>query len=80
MASGCPVIASSIGPILEVVGDAGCLVEPAQVEPLSLALRKIAQEPSYAAELRARGVERAQHFSWQRTAEQTLAVYRDVAR
>jgi glycosyltransferase involved in cell wall biosynthesis len=44
------------------------------------ALRRVAQEPNYAAELRARGVERAKHFSWERTAEQTLAVYRDVAR
>lgn len=80
MASGCPVIASAIGPILEVVGDAGALVEPAQVEPLMLALKRMALEPSYAQELRARGLERAQRFSWQRTAEQTLEVYRDVAR
>jgi glycosyltransferase involved in cell wall biosynthesis len=80
MASGCPVIASAIGPIVEVVGDAGCLVEPAQVEALSRALQRIVHEPNYAAELRARGVERARDFSWERTAEQTLAVYRDVAR
>jgi glycosyltransferase involved in cell wall biosynthesis len=80
MASGCPVIASAIGPIMEVVGDAGALVAPAQVEPLVLALKRVAAEPSYAQELRARGIERAQRFSWQRTAEQTLSVYRDVAR
>ena len=79
MACGCPVIASAIGPIVEVVGDAGCLVAPAQPEPLSAGLTRIASEPSYAQELRARGLERAQRFSWQQTAEQTLAVYRDVA-
>jgi glycosyltransferase involved in cell wall biosynthesis len=44
------------------------------------ALKRVAGDPSYAQELRARGVERARRFSWQRTAEQTLAVYRDVAR
>lgn len=80
MASGCPVVASAIGPISEVVADAGCLVPPAQIEPLMHALRRVAQQPNYAAELRARGVERARQFSWERTAEQTLAVYRDVAR
>jgi glycosyltransferase involved in cell wall biosynthesis len=80
MAAGCPVIASAIGPIVEVVGEAGCLVEPAQVEPLSRALQRVAREPGYASELRARGLERARAFSWSRTAEQTLAVYRDVAR
>jgi len=31
------------------------------------------------AELRARGLERAQEFSWKRTAEETIAVYRSVA-
>jgi glycosyltransferase involved in cell wall biosynthesis len=80
MASGCAVIASAIGPIAEVVGDAGCLVAPAQVEPLARALSRVATEPSYADELRARGLERAAAFSWERTAEQTLAVYREVAR
>jgi alpha-1,3-rhamnosyl/mannosyltransferase len=79
MASACPVVASAIGPIVEVVGDAGCLVPPAQVAPLAEALRRVASAPNLQDEMRARGVERAKAFRWERTAEQTLEVYRDVA-
>jgi glycosyltransferase involved in cell wall biosynthesis len=79
MASGCPVIASAIGPIVEVVGSAGSLVEAAEAEPLKYSMRRLAQQASYRDELRARGLERARAFSWERTAEQTLAVYRDVS-
>ncbi|MET0390802.1 MAG: glycosyltransferase family 1 protein, partial [Polyangiales bacterium] len=56
IASGVPVIASRIGPIAEVAGDAALLVEPATVEPLANALTRVATDQPFRAELIARGL------------------------
>ena len=77
---GCPVIASRIPPLLEVLGGAALFAEPASVTELAAEIRRAAAEPALLAELRERGLHRARDFSWDRTAEITRDVYRDVAR
>ena len=78
MASGAPVVASARGALPELIGDAGLLVEP-EAGPLADALAVLVGDPGLRERLRARGLERARRFSWRRTAEETLAVYRAVA-
>lgn len=78
MACGTPVIASNQGSLPEVVGDAGLLVEPADVEQIAAAAERLLTDAELRAELRAKGLERARTFTWQRTARETLAVYRSV--
>jgi glycosyltransferase involved in cell wall biosynthesis len=80
MACGCPVIASDIPPLREVLGGAGLLSPPGDPVALSLALRKVADDAALRDELRQRGLERARSFSWDRTAKETLEVYREAAR
>ena len=63
--------------IPEVVGDAALSVDPGDVESLADAL-KAAVEPATAGELSRRGVRRARTFDWDRTAAETLRVYRRV--
>jgi glycosyltransferase involved in cell wall biosynthesis len=41
-------------------------------------MRHVLSDQALAADLRARGLQRAQQFSWERTARETLAVYKDV--
>jgi glycosyltransferase involved in cell wall biosynthesis len=79
MAAGTPVVASNTSSLPEVAGEAAVLVPPQDIDALAEAIGEVLENAQLRAELRARGLERAQEFSWKRTAEETIAVYRSVA-
>ena len=79
MACGTPVLTSDASSLPEVVGDAAVLVSPSSVESIAAGLRRLLDSSSLRGDLSLRGIERASHFSWERCARQTLAVYRSVA-
>lgn len=79
MACETPVICSNVSSLPEVAGDAALLVPPDDVPALSEALRKIYSEPALRDSLVARGRARAAAFTWERCAEQVLAVLDQVA-
>jgi glycosyltransferase involved in cell wall biosynthesis len=79
MSCGTPVITSSISATAEVAGDAALVVDPRDTDALAEAIRRVARDAALRGDLRARGLERARHFSWQRTARETLFVYELVA-
>ncbi len=76
MASATPVLASQAASIPEVVGTAGLLLDPRRGSDWTDALVRLATDDALAADLRVRGVARAATFTWRRTAEMTLEVYR----
>jgi glycosyltransferase involved in cell wall biosynthesis len=76
MAVGCPVISSCGGSLAEVVGDAGLLVPPNDLAATVEAVVCAWNSPPLRADLSRRGRLRARRFTWQRSAEQTLAFYR----
>lgn len=76
MQCGTPVIASNRSSIPEVVGDAGLIVDPEDVEALCHAMYRLYHDAPLREVLRARSLARAAHFSWDRTAAETLAAYR----
>jgi glycosyltransferase involved in cell wall biosynthesis len=78
MTRGLPTIASDIPPIREVAGDAAFLVDPDSEEDLAVAIERALTDHAFAADLRRQGPIRASGFSWDATAEGTLAVYRKV--
>jgi glycosyltransferase involved in cell wall biosynthesis len=78
MACGCPVITSACGGLAEAAGDAARRVDPRSVPDIAAAMQALLVEPSQRTELARRGQQRATNFTWQRTAEHTLAVYRHV--
>jgi glycosyltransferase involved in cell wall biosynthesis len=78
MACGTPVIVSNVSSLPEVVGDAALLVAPDDVEGLTVAMARVLTDANLREELRAKGLKRAQTFSWERAARETLAVYRRV--
>ena len=78
MACGAPVVASSASSIPEVVGDAGLLADPRSPEALADALVRVLEEPGLADDLRRRGLERAQKFTWDRTAREFAEVLDEV--
>ncbi len=80
MQCGTPVVTSNAGSLVEVVGDAGISVEATDAEALGDALVRVTSDPELRAEMRARGLLRAQLFDWGQTAVRTLAVLRAAAR
>jgi glycosyltransferase involved in cell wall biosynthesis len=75
MAAGAPVVASRRGALPEVTAGAALLVEPSPA-PLAEALGQVLADAALRARLREAGLARARDFSWERTAAETLAVYR----
>ena len=64
MALGIPVVVSNRGALPEVVGDAGLLVAPDDARGLAAAIETVLRDPARAAEMSARGLERAAGFTW----------------
>jgi glycosyltransferase involved in cell wall biosynthesis len=79
MACGCPVIASDLLTLREVLADSAILVKPDDVRAFGSALTEISRSKDHFAERRASAVAHAAKFSWKRCAEQTLEVYREAA-
>ncbi|MFM8321703.1 MAG: glycosyltransferase family 4 protein [Chloroflexota bacterium] len=77
LACGCPVVAARLPVFMEVAGEAARYFWPDRPDELLAALDAALAEGRSAAQVAA-GLQRAQAFSWERTAEQTLAVYRSV--
>ncbi len=75
MACGAPVVASSTSSLPEVAGDAALLVDPFDVAALAEAMREVLSNQDLAARLCARGLARAQEFSWRRTAREVAILY-----
>ncbi len=77
---GCPVICSSGGALPEVAGDAAAVMPDFRPETWSQAIQEILGDSSKLSAMKARGLERAKSFSWERSAQQHLEVYRQVLR
>ncbi len=75
MACGCPVVTSSISSLPEVVGDAGILVDPYDVEDIARGISVILElDEAQRRNLVDAGLERARKFTWEETAKQTIKV------
>ena len=79
MACGAPVACSNTSSLPEVAGDAVLFFDPYDVDQIGAALKRALSDPELRAALRKRGLERARMFSWNRVAQQTIAVYRAAA-
>jgi glycogen synthase len=81
MGCGCPVVASGVGGILEVVvdGETGLLVPPSAPEALAVALNRLLADPAMARRMGEAGRKRVEaEFSWTSVAAKTAALYGDV--
>jgi glycosyltransferase involved in cell wall biosynthesis len=76
MARGVPVACSDRPALPEVAGDAALLFDPTDQTAVTEAVRRLITDPRLRAKLSDAGIARARAFSWQRTAELTLATYR----
>ena len=80
MATGSPVVAFANSSLPEVIGQAGVLVPDGDVAAFADAVASVVTDRARWDELSNAGLERATQFSWRRTASETAAVLRSVAR
>jgi glycosyltransferase involved in cell wall biosynthesis len=79
MACGCPVVSSSATSLPEVAGDAALFFDPRSPEDMAARIGEVLEAPDLRRRLRTAGLARAAEFRWERTARETLAVYRRAA-
>jgi len=79
MAAGLPIASSDRGPLPEVLGGAGELFDPERVESVATTIRRLVCDPERRGRLAAAAFARAQDFSWERCAAETLAFIRSAS-
>lgn len=79
MSCGAPVITSNTTSIPEVVGNTQLLINPYNIEELKEAIVKLLNNEELQEKLSTEGLIRSCQFSWVKTAEQTLEVYKNLA-
>jgi glycosyltransferase involved in cell wall biosynthesis len=78
MASGTPVVTSNVYSMPEIVGDAGVLVDPRDVNSIAKGIQGLLRDEGYKRELILRGIQRAKMFTWERCAKEHLRVYKEM--
>jgi glycosyltransferase involved in cell wall biosynthesis len=78
MASGVPVIGSTCGAIPEVIGDAGLVFTEGDADALAGELRRMLSAEDLRERLVVAGLERVKRYSWERVAEKTYELFRQV--
>lgn len=82
MICGRPIVASNVGGIPDMVenGETGVLFEPGNVEQLAEKLTILLQDRELREEMGKAGAERVKEFTWEKIAERTVGVYREILR
>jgi len=78
MAVGTPVVASNRGSLPEILGDAALMVDPTDSRALGDALEAVLSKPEVRGRLRSAGSVQAKLYTWDKCADRTVEVYRDV--
>jgi len=80
MKQGCPVVVSNISSLPEVVGEAGILVDPNDVEDITKGILRVLNFNTSEYEKYVKmGRQQASKFSWEKCAKETLEVLKEVA-
>jgi len=75
MQTGLPVISSNSSSLPEVIGNAGLLINPQNIDALADAMRTIAENKKLRTELITKGYQQIKKFSWEKCADQVLLLY-----
>lgn len=78
MTHGAPVIASNATAIPEVCGEAAHYFDPLDVHDMAAKIADVLDNEKLRQALISKGRERIKQYSWQRMAEQTLAIYKNA--
>ena len=79
MASGTPVVTSNVSSLPEVAGDAAVLVDPYDPEAIADGIVRVLTDSTLAAQLRVKGLARAQQFSWETSVRRVREIYEEAS-
>ena len=77
--AGVPVVASSAGALPEIAGESALMFDPHSEDEMAKSMQRALLDPDLRSRLVDKGRENARSFSWDRTARETLDVYKAVA-
>jgi glycosyltransferase involved in cell wall biosynthesis len=78
MSLGVPVVAARRGSLPEVAADAALFVDPDEPDDIARGIDRVLQDERVAAECAAKGLRRAQAFSWRATARRVYETYQQA--
>lgn len=78
MHAGTPIVTSNRGAMAEVADDASYLVNPTDPVEIADGIEQVVTDDTLRKRLRSKGHKRVDEFTWERTARETVAVYREV--
>ena len=78
MVCGCPVAASNLGSLPEVLGDAGCFFDPYNKEEMLGVIKKVLSDNDLRESMKSKGLDRAKQFSWEKAARDLLSIFHNV--
>lgn len=79
MAAGLPIACSRMGPMPEMLGDAGLYFDPEKPAEIAAALRELIYSPELRMRMAQASYERAQQYSWHRCANETFGFLAEIA-
>ncbi|MCK6472253.1 MAG: glycosyltransferase family 4 protein [Planctomycetes bacterium] len=77
-ACGCPVLGGTEGSVPEIAGGAALLADPKDEEQIAAQIEILLSDEAKRAELKAKGLERAKFFSWEKAAKECLEIYKEL--
>jgi len=75
-ATGTPAIVSRVSSLPEIAEDAAFYVNPMNTQEISEAMLKFSQNENLRNEFKAKGLEQVKKFNWQKTARETMEIYK----
>lgn len=78
MQSGCPVITTKRGSLQEVAGQAAYFVDPNDIASIEKGIKEVMGDSNLRQKLGELGLEQANKFTWKKTANETLEVYKSI--
>jgi glycosyltransferase involved in cell wall biosynthesis len=79
-ACGCPVVTSATGGTPEAAGDAALYVDPTDVDGMARTIQYVLTDTTVRDHLIKKGFQNVKHFSWEKTAHQTLKVLESLGK
>jgi len=78
LACGCPVITSNVSSLPEIVGKSGILLDPSDTSSLYRNILELIEDHKKRKQMNKEGLKIAKKFTWNKTAEDTLKIYREL--
>jgi len=78
MSCGVPVITSNVSSMPEIAGNAAVLVDPLDIDGIASSLEKLLDNEEMRKEYGLAGRRRAENFSWEKCAQETMKLYKEI--